>query len=142
MKNKYLEVAKIIKNSISQTKDEKLKEYLARTAISRAYEAVFLELFYYFTEDLKISYTELKTIAKDYYKQKGIKISINKHTVVGAYMSLKYGEIYGKMFEDLRLARNDVDYNLILQYVDIAETRKYIKKAEIISQEVIKEWLH
>ncbi len=141
MKNRYLDVAKIILNSLSQTKDKGLKEYLGRTAISRAYEAVFLELYFYFTEDLQISYTELKRIARDYYKQKGIKISINKHTVASAYLSLKYGEIYGKMFEDLRLARNDVDYNLILQYVDIAETRKYIKKAEIILEEVIKKWL-
>ena len=50
MKTKYLEVAKIIKDSLSKTKDEKLKEYLGRTAISRTYETVFLELFFYFIE--------------------------------------------------------------------------------------------
>jgi len=60
MKNRYLDVAKIILNSLPQTKNKKIKEYLGRTAISRAYEAVFLELYFYFTEDLQISYTELK----------------------------------------------------------------------------------
>jgi len=50
MNNRYLDVAKIILNSISQTgkkleKDKDLKNYLARTAISRAYEGVFLDLF-------------------------------------------------------------------------------------------------
>ncbi len=118
MKNRYLDIAKIILNSLSQIKDKNLKEYLGRTAISRAYEAVFLELYFYFTEDLKISYTELKTIAKDYYKQKGIKISINKHTAISAYLSLKYGEIYGEIFEQLRKAKNDVDYNMELKFIN------------------------
>ncbi|MDQ7056682.1 MAG: hypothetical protein Q9M89_09630 [Persephonella sp.] len=44
MRNRYLDVAKIIRSSLKQTKHKELKEYLGRTAISRAYEAVFLEL--------------------------------------------------------------------------------------------------
>ncbi|MDQ7055003.1 MAG: hypothetical protein Q9M89_00200 [Persephonella sp.] len=116
MRNRYLDVAKIIRNSLKQTKHKELKEYLGRTAISRAYEAVFLELFYYFTEDLKVSYTQMKKLAREYYKEKGLKdVPINKHTSVGAYVAVNYGEVYGELYEKLRKARNDVDYNLELE---------------------------
>ncbi|NPA58781.1 MAG: hypothetical protein GXN94_05760 [Aquificae bacterium] len=116
-----------------------MREYLGRTVISRVYGAVFLELYYHITEELKISYTQLKKTAKEYYKQKGLKVPINKHTAVGAYIATCYGEIYGKIFEDLRLARNDVDYNLRLQYVGDVEREvdTYIKKAEILLKEVL-----
>ena len=144
MKTKYLEVAKIIKKQMLQTEDRELKEYLGRTAISRAYEAVFLEIYYYFTEDLNVPYTEMKKIAKEYFKEKGIKPlpSINKHTATSAYLAVKYGEIFGKMYEDLRKARNDVDYYINLQYLNIKvvdkEVSDYIKISEVIINEVIK----
>ncbi|WP_457624243.1 hypothetical protein [Persephonella sp.] len=138
-KTRYLDVAQTLKSSIKQTKDTQLKEYLGRAAVSRAYEAVFLEIYYYITDDLKVSYSQIKKEAKEYYKQKGLKIPINKHTAVGAYIAVYYGEVYGKIFEDLRLARNDVDYNLELQYISniIKEVNTYIKKAEIILKEVL-----
>ena len=142
MKTKYLEVAKIIRSSLSQTKDEKLKEYLGRTAISRAYEAVFLELFFYFTEDLNIPYTQMKKLAKEHFAKQKLKIPINKHTVVGAYLEINYGKLYGRLFEELRQARNDVDYNLNLQTflfgIGMQEVSDYIKRAEIILKGVLK----
>jgi len=145
LRNRYLDVAKIIRNSLKKTKNKELKEYLGKTAISRAYESVFLELYYHFTEDLEVPYTQMKKIAEEYYKQKGLKVAINKHTAVGAYVAVNYGEVYGELYEKLRKARNDVDYNLELEIfpfgIGIDEVSDYIKRAEIILNEVIV-WLH
>lgn len=141
--NRYLDVAKIILNSISQTdkelkKDTSLRDYLARTAISRAYEGLFLDLYYYFTDYLKIPYTEMKKVAKEFYKEKGVKIPINKHTAVGAYLSINYGEKFGLMYEKLRKARNEVDYYLDISIpLDNKSIKEYIKMAEIIISGVI-----
>ena len=146
IRNRYLDVAKIILNSISQTdkelkKDFSLRDYLARTAISRAYEGVFLDLFYHFTDDLKVSYKEMKKVAKEFYKNKGVKVPINKHTAVGAYLSIQYGEKLGLMYEKLRKARNEVDYYLDISIpLDNKSIKEYIKMAEIIISEVVSLW--
>ncbi|NPA52570.1 MAG: hypothetical protein GXO22_06715 [Aquificae bacterium] len=137
-KTKYLEVAQIIRSSIKQTRNKQLKEYLGRTAISRAYEAVFLEIYYYITDDLKTSYTQMKRIAKEYYKQKGLKVPINKHTAVGAYIAMNYGEVYGRMYNELRNMRNKVDYYIEIGIlITIPMVDMYIKIAEIILNEVV-----
>ncbi|WP_457638959.1 hypothetical protein [Persephonella sp.] len=142
-KVRYLDVAIIIRNSMKATKktaDSSLIEYLGRTAIYRAYEAVFLEVYYYLENYLNIGYTEIKKEAKEYFNKKGIKISINKHTALGAYIAVNYGEFYGDIYEQLRKARNDVDYNIELQYVNkdviLKEVEEYIKRAQIIIEEV------
>ncbi|WP_457643571.1 hypothetical protein [Persephonella sp.] len=142
MKTKYLEVARTIKDFMKKTEDSQLREFLGRTAISRTYEAAFLEIYYHITDDLNITYTQLKSIAKEYYRKKNLKIPINKHTIVGAYIAVNYGEIFGRLFEELRQARNDVDYNLKLELfpfgIGIEEVSEYIKRTEILLDGVLK----
>ncbi|WP_457643822.1 hypothetical protein [Persephonella sp.] len=140
---KYLDVAKLLKNKMIEIKNpatDSLVEYLGRTAISRAYEAVFLQVYYFIDKNLNTKYSDMKRLAKEYFTEKGIKISLNKHTVLGACIAVNYGEFYGHVYEQLRKARNDVDYNVELQYVDkdliLKEVDEYIKRAEIILEEV------
>ena len=139
MRNKYLEVSRLLRNFFIQVDDKELKEYIGRTAISRAYEAVFLELFFYFTEDLGVSYAKMKRKAKEYYKEKNVKVPLNKHTTIGAYLTVKYGVAFGKMYEKLRKTRNDVDYYINLDYViDEKLVDENIKSADIILNSVMR----
>lgn len=114
-------------------KDRKYyKDCHYRSVISRLYESLFLELFFYITEEKGYSYEQLKTIAKEHFKKENKKLPINKHTIVGAFLEINYG-ILGSMYQELRELRNRVDYKKdSITDIDEVVIKDYIKTAKII----------
>ncbi|WP_456384049.1 hypothetical protein [Persephonella sp.] len=139
MKNGYLKIAEILRDVMINSKDEKIKEYAGRTAISRTYEAVFLEVYYFIEEELRLPYEVLKSNARVYYSMKIKKnIPINKHTAVGAFIALTYGENLGRLYNELRTMRNKVDYHIeIPNLIDIKTVDYYIYIGKIVLKEVL-----